>query len=270
MTRHAALWPRALRVLLAALPLLLLWPALRHTLEGRMSLHMLLEFPLLFASGWAVQRLGPRIALVHWLDWRGWTGATLSGLVAASWMLPSLLDLSLMSPGVAAAKVASWWLAGWLLADSWRRLDPEVLLFFVGNMAWMTATAGMLYLDTPQQLCVNYLQNDQRHAGIGLMLLAIALGAMAVRRAMKASGSPNTASSRSTAARISVRRTPASNDLPDALAFDLSRGVETEGVGELRAVHAPAAIARSNSTSQRRPSRSRCTTATASRLPSRL
>jgi hypothetical protein len=161
----------------------LLRPALRHTIEGRMP-HMLLEFPLLFAAGWAAQRLGPRIAFVHWLDWRGWTGATLTSLVAASWMLPSLLDLSLMSPGVAAAKVASWWLAGWLLADSWRRLDPEVLLFLVGNIAWMTATAGMLFLDTPQQLCVNYLHGDQRHAGIGLMLLAIALGAMAIRRAM--------------------------------------------------------------------------------------
>lgn len=190
MTRRVTLSPRALWALLAALPLLLLWPALRHTLEGRMSLHMLLEFPLLFAAGWAVQRLGPRIAFVHWLDWRGWTGATLTSLVAASWMLPSLLDLSLMSPGVAAAKVASWWLAGWLLADSWRRLDPEVLLFLVGNIAWMTATAGMLYLDTPQQLCVNYLQDDQRHAGIGLVLLAIVLGAMAIRRAMTADTRP--------------------------------------------------------------------------------
>ncbi|MBE0549747.1 MAG: hypothetical protein IH627_19235 [Rubrivivax sp.] len=190
MTRRATLSPRALWSLLAALPLLLLWPALRHTLEGRMSLHMLLEFPLLFAAGWAVQRLGLRIAFVHRLDWRGWTGATLTSLVAASWMLPSLLDLSLMSPCVAAAKVASWWLAGWLLADSWRRLDPEVLLFLVGNVAWMTATAGMLYLDTPQQLCVNYLQNDQRDAGIGLVLLAIALGATAIRRAMTADTRP--------------------------------------------------------------------------------
>ncbi|MEO8280944.1 MAG: hypothetical protein ABI564_14695 [Ideonella sp.] len=169
---------------LAALPLLLLWPALRQTVEGRMSLHMLLEFPLLFAAGWAVQRLGPRLAWVEWLDWRGWTGATLTSLVAAGWMLPSLLDLSLMWPGVAAAKYASWWLAGWLLADGWRRLDPELLLFLLGNIAWMAATAGMLYLDTPQQLCVNYLQDDQRHTGIGLVLLAVGLGALAIRRAM--------------------------------------------------------------------------------------
>jgi hypothetical protein len=176
--------------LLAALPLLLLWPALRHTVEGRMSLHMLLEFPLLFVAGWAVRRLGPRAAFLQWVDWRGWTGATLTSLVAAGWMLPSLLDWSLMSPGVATAKYASWWLAGWLLSDSWRRLDPEVLLFLAGNIAWMTATAGMLYLDTPQRLCVNYLEDDQRHAGIGLVLLAIGLGALAIRRAMTADTRP--------------------------------------------------------------------------------
>ncbi|MEP7282732.1 MAG: hypothetical protein ABI696_12200 [Rubrivivax sp.] len=206
MTRRTARSPRTLWALLAALPLLLLWPALRHTVEGRMSLHMLLEFPLLFAAGWSVQRLGPRIALVQWLDWRGWTGATVTTLVVASWMLPSLLDLSLMSPAVATAKVVSWWLAGWLLADSWRRLDPEVLLFLVGNIAWMTATAGLLYLDTPQQLCVNYLQDDQRHAGIGLVLLAVGLGAMAIRQAMTTGSRPDRAKPRDCA----LRRSPES------------------------------------------------------------
>ena len=170
---------------LAALPLLLLQPTLRHSIESRMSLHMLLEFPLLFAAGWALQRLAPSARWLQWLDWRGWTGATLTSLVAACWMVPSVLDLSLMVPSLAAAKYASWCLAGWWLASSWRRLDPEVLLFLLGNIAWMTATAGMLYLETPQRLCVNYLQDDQQHTGIGLVLLAILLGALAIRRVMQ-------------------------------------------------------------------------------------
>ena len=175
MTRRSIFSATARWALLAALPLLLLWPALRHTIESRMSLHMLLEFPLLFAAGWAVQRRWPQTGWLRWLDWRGWTGATLTSLVVAS----------LLSPAVNAAKYASWWLAGWWLASSWRRLDPEVLLFLVGNIAWMTASAGMLYLDTPQRLCVNYLQDDQQHTGIGLVLLAIGLGALAIRRAMQ-------------------------------------------------------------------------------------
>jgi len=55
---------------------------------------------------------------------------------------------------VAAAKLASWWLAGSWLADSWRRLDAEVLLLHIGNIGWMTATAGMLYQGAPPRLCV--------------------------------------------------------------------------------------------------------------------
>lgn len=179
-----ALWPT-----LALLPLALLWPALRHGIESRMTLHMLGEFPLLLAAGAAASALYLRhLRARRWLrgqrllDWRGWTTATLASGVALVWMLPSALDAALLSPGMAAAKYASWWLAGWCLADAWRRMDAELLLFFVGNLAWMAATAGMLYIDTPARLCVNYLQDDQRAAGIGLVLLACGLGLLTLRR----------------------------------------------------------------------------------------
>ena len=98
-------------------------------------------------------------------------------------MLPSALDATLLWPAAAAAKIASWWLAGWWLADNWRRMDTELMLFLVGNLAWMAATAGLLYIDAPTRLCVNYLQDDQRHAGVGLVLLALLLGALALWRA---------------------------------------------------------------------------------------
>ncbi len=174
------------RLVLALLPLTLLWPALRHTVESRMSLHMLGEFPLLFIAGWCASSLALcRLRSRRWLrrqrllDWHGWTAATLTSGVALVWMLPSALDAALLLPDVAAAKYASWWLAGWLLADGWRRMDAELRLFFVGNLAWMLATAGLLFLDTPDRLCVNYLQDDQGRAGIGLVLSAPALIALA-------------------------------------------------------------------------------------------
>ncbi len=178
--------------LLAALPLALLWPALRHTVEARMLLHMLLEFPALFVAGWAMQRMLLRVAAMRqlarsWvlLDWRGWTGATLATVVTAAWMLPSLLDMALLSAAVASVKYLSWWLAGWVLAGSLRRADPELRLFVAGNLAWMMASAGMLYIDAPERLCVNYLQGDQRQTGIALVLVAIALGVMALRQMMR-------------------------------------------------------------------------------------
>lgn len=201
MIPHRAPTRRVRQFVLALLPLALLWPTLRHTVESRMSLHMLGEFPVLLIAGWSAARvcLG-RLPARRWLraqrllDWRGWTGAVLASGAALVWMVPSALDATLLWPAAAALKVASWWLAGWLLADSWRRMDAEVLLFFVGNLAWMAATAGLLYIDAPARLCVNYLQDDQRHAGVGLVLLALLLGALALRRVMgraeRAGGSP--------------------------------------------------------------------------------
>ena len=173
-------------------PLCLLWPTLRHLIESRMAFHMLLEFPLLLASGWAAMRWARRFPIVRlrmspWaaLDWHGWTGATLTSCVTAFWMLPLALDATLMSDAMAAVKYLSWWLTGCVLARSWYRMAPEVLLFFVGNLTWMTATAGMLYLDSPARLCVNYLMDDQRTTGVGLIVLALLLGVAALRQAMK-------------------------------------------------------------------------------------
>ncbi len=182
-----------LSVLLAMAPLLLFWPDLRHFVESRMALHMLLEFPLLMASGWCLRRWWQRRRsmqggagrLEQLLDWRGWTGATFVTVVTVVWMVPSMLDAALLALPVAAFKYVSWWLAGWLLASSWYRMDAEVLLFFAGNLAWMTATAGLLYLEAPSQLCVSYLQDDQQHAGLGLVVLAVAAGGLALRQMMR-------------------------------------------------------------------------------------
>jgi hypothetical protein len=181
---------------LALLPLTLFWLPLRHVVESQMTLQMLVEFPVLFGAGWCFQRLGTQqpimrntLRVLGFIDWRGWTGAVLAICVAMVWMVPSVLDAALLSSEAAAAKYLSWWLAGWVFAGSWCRMDPEVVLFFAGNLAWMMASAGMLYIDAPSQLCVNFLQDDQRYAGMGLVLLALALGGLCVRRALQANPS---------------------------------------------------------------------------------
>lgn len=206
------------RLVPALLPLALLWPALRHTVESRMSLHMLAEFPLLFIAGWSASRLGRShlrsrrwLRAQRWLDWHGWTGATLTSGVTLVWMLPSALDATLLWPAAAAAKIVSWWLAGWWLADSWRRMDAEVMLFLVGNLAWMAATAGLLYVDAPTRLCVNYLQDDQRHAGVGLVLLALLLGALTLGRAMGRTSGPQDASRKTRASAARSKHNKAAN-----------------------------------------------------------
>ena len=81
---------------------------------------------------------------------------------ALVWMLPSALDATLLWPA-AVAKYASWWLAGWLLSPTaggaWM---PSCCSFAVGNWpGWRPA--GLFSTRWPARLCVNYLQDDQRH-----------------------------------------------------------------------------------------------------------
>ena len=194
--RHrSALW------LAALLPLALLHDGLRHAVESRMALHMLLEFPLLLAGGWAAARLAaPRHAPTDAFDAFGLLGAGVVSCVSAFWMIPAALDLALLHEPMRWAKVASWLLAGALLARSAPRLGDEIAVFFLGNLAWMFATAGLLYREAESRLCVSYLAADQVWTGNGLVALAIALGALALQRLVAASAGVTVTSSRAAAA----------------------------------------------------------------------
>lgn len=147
-------------------------------IESRMSLHMLLEFPLLLALGWWLGRRWPAAWLGR-VDAQGLLGATVASCVFAFWMIPAALDLALLSGAMAAGKYASWIAAGALLAWGRERLSPVVAAFFLGNAVWMLATAGLLYRDAETQLCVNYLIDDQLVTGAGLLAWAFAMGALA-------------------------------------------------------------------------------------------
>ena len=183
-------WRSWHRWLLPALPLALLVAPLRHVLEGSMALHMLVELPLLLASGWAAGAVLARhhlpAELPRIIDANGVLGLAFASCVGALWMIPSMLDLSLLDSGVQWAKYSAWWLAGVLLRSSWRRTEPEIAAFFLGNMAWMLATAGLLYQDEEQRLCVSYLIGEQTTTGQGLIVLALVVGGFALARLIAA------------------------------------------------------------------------------------
>lgn len=171
------------RALLALSPaLVLLVPTLRHLLESRMSLHMLLEFPWLMAAGWAAAgglpaRARTRLAA---LDALGLSSAVLASGVAAFWMIPAALDLALLEPPIARLKIVGWYVAGLMLAQGWKRLRGVPAAFFLGNTAWMLITAGLLYNDAESRLCVNYLFDEQALTGHGLVAWGLALGGCAL------------------------------------------------------------------------------------------
>jgi hypothetical protein len=158
---------------------LFLSPPLRHLVESQMALHMLVQFPLLLACGWLLSRLavGVRPVWRHFdaLNAYGLLGIAIASCVLAVWMVPAALDLALLSEPMRWAKYATLCLAGLLLGRSYPRLHAELEVFFTGMLAWMMATVGLIYQTMPQRLCVNYLIDEQRWTGSGLVFYAGAL-----------------------------------------------------------------------------------------------
>ncbi|MBI3345729.1 MAG: hypothetical protein HY020_00785 [Burkholderiales bacterium] len=160
--------------------LLLGLPATRAWLESRMSLHMAIELPLLMLSGWTFGGVAPgRWKLLERIDAGGLLCATIAACILTLWMVPAALDMAVMEPGIALLKYGQWIVAGVLLRNARNWHSPVVAAFFLANAAWMTVTAGLLYLDAEQQLCVNYLVDDQRVAGFALLAWGVALGVLA-------------------------------------------------------------------------------------------
>lgn len=161
-----------------------LWlvPQIRYAVEAGMATHMLLQFPLLMASGACACGLLPTRLRAAWerVDAMGITSAILASSVGIYWMIPAALDSALLSPWVDVSKHLSWWLSGLALASAWARLGGVLRLFFFGNAGWMLASVGMLYHDAEARLCVNYRFDEQRATGIGLLIAAGLMGIVAL------------------------------------------------------------------------------------------
>jgi len=156
-------------------------------LTALMSLHMLVQVPLLILAGLFAERAAePRLTLSAYeattSQRRSWScneygvpGLLLVSLVGAAWMIPKTLDDALVDWRVAVFKYVGLPVCGWILGASVRRAPAVIKLFFLGNFCWMSAIVGMIYLDHPQRLCNAYLLSDQEWAGHGLIALALAL-----------------------------------------------------------------------------------------------
>jgi hypothetical protein len=153
-------------------------------LTALMSLHMLVQIPLLVLAGLFAERAWraghpPRAGARPRPAWSyneyGIPGLLLVSLVGAGWMIPKALDDALTDWRVAAFKYLGLPVCGWVLGASLRHSNVVIKLFFLGNFCWMSAIVGMIYLDQPIRLCNAYLQDDQDWSGRGLIALAIVL-----------------------------------------------------------------------------------------------
>lgn len=170
--------PRSFAWLAGAVALLLLLPPARGALESSMTLHMLVQAPLLMSCGALIAgglTASWRQRIEAWNSY-GITGLFATALVLALIMIPRLLDLALTDLGFDAAKALALVACGGALRLSWRRAGALVQGFFLGNVLPMTAAAGQLYQDSPLRLCNAYLLDDQVRLGQLLVALAVATG----------------------------------------------------------------------------------------------
>lgn len=173
--KHTALRAGIAAVLLELVAL----PPARGWLEGSMSLHMLVQFPLLALAGWLLARALPhrwRARLDTW-NAHGIAGLLFVALTMALLMIPRLLDLALADLRIDVAKMSALVLSGAAVQLSWTRAGKLVQGFFLGNVLPMTAAVGQLFQDTPLRLCNAYLLDDQDRVGTALVALALLAGA---------------------------------------------------------------------------------------------
>lgn len=169
--RHALAGAAA--VLLALLAL----PGSRQLLESGMTLHMLVQFPLLAGCGLLLAGALPgswRRRVERW-NALGISGLLATALVLGVLMVPRVLDLALVDARVEAAKWLALLACGAALRLSWRPAGLLVQGFFLGNVLPMTAVAGHLYQDSPVRLCNAYLLDDQVRLGQLLVGICVAV-----------------------------------------------------------------------------------------------
>ncbi len=166
---------------LAGLALIaLLWLApVRHAMEASMWRHMMLQFPASMLAGALLAVALPqraRVALGRG-NAHGITGLLAVALVLTVLMIPRVLDLALLRPGVEWAKLLALLVAGAALRLSWRSAGLVLQFFFLGNVLPMMAVVGSLYVDSPLRLCNAYLLDDQVRLGQWLIGVAAGVGA---------------------------------------------------------------------------------------------
>jgi len=163
----------------AALLCLLAWPNVRHGLETSMTLHMLVQYPLLALAGYLLAAALPHrwTARLHLWNAHGISGLFAAALMLAILMIPRVLDLALVDGRIEILKYLALLACGAAIRLSWRPAGLLVQGFFLGNVLPMMAVVGNLYETSPLRVCNAYLLDDQARLGQMLVWMAAAIAA---------------------------------------------------------------------------------------------
>ena len=173
--------PARIPLAAAGLWLALAAPPLRAGLESSMALHMLVQLPLLAVVGYVIGgawlrsraegAAGRLLRTAQTFNAGGVTGILAASFVMVLWMLPRLLDLARLDPGVDALKFISVPLAGLAVALSWPRLPVIARAVVHLEVVATLFRFGWGYLAAEERLCLAYLADDQQLTGLLLAYL---------------------------------------------------------------------------------------------------
>ena len=153
---------------------ILLWvPPVISLMESTMISHMLVQVPLLMLVGWLVGQyvIGKYHSFfTQWND-NGIPGILIVVFITMYWMLPRAMDGALAVWYVELFKFVGLPLAGLALRDSWGKLQIIGKSFIFLNYISMFGLMGWLYVDSPIQLCNNYLELEQKILGWGFLFI---------------------------------------------------------------------------------------------------
>ncbi|CAB1274379.1 hypothetical protein [Candidatus Nitrosacidococcus tergens] len=149
-------------------------PPLRYLLESSMTMHMLVQLPILAVIGWKITpTLSNRIkeTINLWNRW-GISGTVSVIFTMLYWMLPRSLDTAISDPYFELIKFITVPLfIGAALGLSWYQLHPVARGVLMLEF-WATfMRLGWLYVVLPNRLCANYLLGDQQVLGRSLLML---------------------------------------------------------------------------------------------------
>jgi hypothetical protein len=176
--------PKHRAIAAAGVWLALALPSARAWLESSMVLHMLLQLPMLAATGFCIGaawlKSAPHgsaaraLAAVQSFNAGGVTGLVFASFVMVLWMLPRSLDLARLDAAAEMLKFLSVPAAGAAVALSWPRVPVIARAVVHLEVIATLLRFGWGYLAADQRLCLVYLAGDQQRTGELLLWLGAA------------------------------------------------------------------------------------------------
>ena len=156
--------------------IILLLPPVTSFLESIMITHMLVQMPLLIVAGLFIGDFLTRKfpTFFNTYNGSGIPGIVLVYIVTMYWMIPRAMDEALLLQTVEIFKYISFpFLVGVPLRDSWPKLTSLGKGFIIFNYLPMFGMMAWLYIDSPIQICNNYLESEQKVLGWGFFVIML-------------------------------------------------------------------------------------------------